>query len=514
MNLIESLNSLPHHLHKDFTGDTAGLCQLDSNYPFLSWLASEISPKSILEVGVRLGWSGISFLHGAPEATRYVGLDHEEIPGSNEKAAENIEHFCRQNCRHPEVRLVHADSQKLENLDLLGGQTFDLIFIDADHSYEGCYRDLTTFWPALAPGGSMIADDSLSEPVQSAVKRFCSEVNARNYQLAGSLRGQWVIIKPQRQPKKLHIQVNRPERTPIPHDFYGDEITLTVGTGVGDIYWVYQKFAPYFDKINFDIACVGDSPTKEESRAVAWLKCFPKVGTVREVICPFTDILGLQYPQMEDVIREWRRGNDPLFYCCNRWLEEGVRIEDIDPGAKVDFSIPLKTEPCELPFCEYTMLYVLGVAFEPNGNAVEHLKAPPFHLWDLGQYLHLLDLIYQKYNWKLPVVVIGASWDEHTYSLISRHLNARGIPTHPMFNQPPEKVMHVMKNAKFFVAYQCGLSIVAENFNVPQIVMFFPKYSEARRTWCKKENIGRVCHEATYRQTPEEIVGELRLQVG
>lgn len=36
---------------------------------------------------------------------------------------------------------------------------YDFLFIDGDHSYDGCFQDLVNWWPALAPGGHLICHD-------------------------------------------------------------------------------------------------------------------------------------------------------------------------------------------------------------------------------------------------------------------------------------------------------------------------------------------------------------------
>lgn len=47
---------------------------------------------------------------------------------------------------------------------------FDLIFIDADHSYEGVYKDLKAWLPKIKPGGILAGHDYYSsEGVQKAV---------------------------------------------------------------------------------------------------------------------------------------------------------------------------------------------------------------------------------------------------------------------------------------------------------------------------------------------------------
>lgn len=516
MNVVDLLNNTPHHLHPDFTGTTGGLYQGDDNYPFFERLAAELNPKSILEVGVRMGWSAISFLSGAKEADYYVGLDHQEIPGSNQLAGENIEYFAKETGRNMVVHMFNVDSQTITNLDFLEGKTFDMIFIDACHTYEGCYRDLQTFWPILNNGGAIVVDDTCMEDIKRAAVTFAQEVKAVNYDAGKSLRGDWVIKKPNLKaipPRQIIIQ-ERPEFKPFADDFHGDEITLTVATGLGDIFWVYQKFAPYFDKINFDIACVGNFATKEESRAERWMKCLPKVNNIKKIECPEAIQLGYQYPQMADSIEAWKSGQKPIFYCCNHWLEDGIRLEDIDPGAKVEFGIPMTTEACELPFDEYVLFYIAGVGYPAlTSQPFPHLQADPFNLWDVNTYLRMIDVIYEKYNLSLPVVMIGAKWDSHLYPLVEKHLAAKGIRSHGMFDDSPERVIHIIKNAKLFLAYQCGLSVVADNFNIPQIVVYFPKYDKARYAWGKKENARRICHETTYASKPEDIVEELQLEV-
>ncbi|MEX0924380.1 MAG: class I SAM-dependent methyltransferase [Candidatus Paceibacterota bacterium] len=60
--------------------------------------------------------------------------------------------------------------------------TFDLVFIDADHSYEACRKDADKFAPYVRDGGCLIFDDHISF---SGVTRVVGEL------LAG---GHWYVI--------------------------------------------------------------------------------------------------------------------------------------------------------------------------------------------------------------------------------------------------------------------------------------------------------------------------------
>lgn len=54
------------------------------------------------------------------------------------------------------VELIVGDSQnsKYPSIDRI-----DLLFIDADHSYEGCTRDLENWFPEVVPGGHVVLHD-------------------------------------------------------------------------------------------------------------------------------------------------------------------------------------------------------------------------------------------------------------------------------------------------------------------------------------------------------------------
>ena len=79
---------------------------------------------------------------------------------------------------------------------------FDLIYIDADHTFDGCYRDLINWWPKLKRGKFFTGDDFTNRRapmtgvpfgVVRAVKIFASQNNVAYYEIPGK---RWAIIKP------------------------------------------------------------------------------------------------------------------------------------------------------------------------------------------------------------------------------------------------------------------------------------------------------------------------------
>ncbi len=60
-------------------------------------------------------------------------------------------------------------------------EKYDLIFIDGDHSYEGCMQDLALYAPLLEPGGFIAAHDYISPKypgVKKAVDAFILQNSA------------------------------------------------------------------------------------------------------------------------------------------------------------------------------------------------------------------------------------------------------------------------------------------------------------------------------------------------
>ncbi len=115
-------------------------------------------PRSYLEIGTRFGYSLVSVARAAPELQLIVSCDLETYENRYALPSQQIaERNLRAAGYSAEARFIAGDSRRIP--ELVAGQTFDLILVDGDHSYEGCRSDILNCYPLLAPGGVLMIDD-------------------------------------------------------------------------------------------------------------------------------------------------------------------------------------------------------------------------------------------------------------------------------------------------------------------------------------------------------------------
>ena len=162
--------------------------------------------KNICEVGVFASQNFKRFLEGNPQIA--VGVDawikdgnpaHNDNSFSQEQLNEQCEYFKSLMTKFPSVRLYRQYSD--EAAKNFPDEYFDLIYIDADHSYEGCKKDLEAWWPKVKKGKFFIGDDYSEQhaPVEGvkfevirAVDEFAKNNNLVVYKIS---ENGWTIIK-------------------------------------------------------------------------------------------------------------------------------------------------------------------------------------------------------------------------------------------------------------------------------------------------------------------------------
>lgn len=107
------------------------------DYYRMKWaIAKVLRPKTILEVGVRYGYSASAFLNASPEA-HLVGIDADlpsfgGTPGAVDWAEKKL-------ASKYDVTFIRDNSQ---NLSRFPGETYDLIHVDGQQDGDGTFHDL------------------------------------------------------------------------------------------------------------------------------------------------------------------------------------------------------------------------------------------------------------------------------------------------------------------------------------------------------------------------------------
>ena len=142
-------------------------------------------PRHVLEIGTARGGTLFLLTESAAPDAHVVSLDlpHGRNGGGYPAwKAEIYRRFARGGRR---ITLLRANSHLPESRELAraeaGPQGFDLIMIDADHSYAGVKTDFELYAPLLAPGGMIVMHDILPNRFDAEidVAPFWQEVKAR-----------------------------------------------------------------------------------------------------------------------------------------------------------------------------------------------------------------------------------------------------------------------------------------------------------------------------------------------
>lgn len=134
------------------------LCPWEGEYLFsLAYMAK----KGIVETGRFHG--GSTFLISC--ANTNIPVHSVDIAPQND---ELLKTYFKKSGTGANVNLIVGDSQNVKYPEV---GDIDLLFIDGDHSYQGCTKDFENWYEKVVPGGSIVFHDSYfpSEVQQSVI---------------------------------------------------------------------------------------------------------------------------------------------------------------------------------------------------------------------------------------------------------------------------------------------------------------------------------------------------------
>lgn len=134
-------------------------------------LVKALQPQAILEIGSYQGGSLAIFRNAAPQA-RIVSIEPEPLFDPATWQVEVLQKYSNQ------------------ALPELIGQTFDFVFVDGNHSVEGCTYDLKNLIPLLQPTSVVVVHDSNYPDVHKALEAVADHYGPAQL-LTPYLPGEW-----------------------------------------------------------------------------------------------------------------------------------------------------------------------------------------------------------------------------------------------------------------------------------------------------------------------------------
>jgi len=139
-------------------------------------------PRVVAEIGVAEGWFTKDILKWNLDKLYLVDAwKHLEQTGDGGYAQEWHDGNYQQVLERTKPfgdKVVILKGLSHEMAEHIPDESLGLVYIDADHSYEGCMRDLESYYNKVVDGGIVAGHDflNLSYGVNKAVKQFCEEM--------------------------------------------------------------------------------------------------------------------------------------------------------------------------------------------------------------------------------------------------------------------------------------------------------------------------------------------------
>lgn len=156
---VKIMTALDHDIHTETILDNLNAKKPDIR-SLLLYLAKRYKPKSYLEIGVRRGFSMAMVAMGAPTC-HITGVDMwvANYGAVSNPGAKFVETQLRSLGIENKLYFLNGDSGPIlsELFDSNPKLKFDLILVDASHTYEGVLKDLRNCLPRMA--GFMVVDD-------------------------------------------------------------------------------------------------------------------------------------------------------------------------------------------------------------------------------------------------------------------------------------------------------------------------------------------------------------------
>lgn len=120
----------------------------------------------------------------------HMYIDERNISEREQRAIENMKPYVEAG------RFSFLRKYSDKALEDLEDEKFDFVYVDADHSYEWAYHDITNYWSKIKSGGVLCGHDRNLSGVSKALAQFCEEKDIPFTPSESPQTESWYIVKP------------------------------------------------------------------------------------------------------------------------------------------------------------------------------------------------------------------------------------------------------------------------------------------------------------------------------
>jgi len=148
-------------------------------------IVAELRPKAVLEIGTANGGTLFLFTRVADPEAKIISIDLPGGPFGGGYPKWKIPLYKSFEQKGQKIYLLRKNSHNPKTLDevkgILGDEKLDLLFIDADHTYEGVRKDFEMYAPLVRKGGIVAFHDICEHPSETGceVNKFWNEIKQR-----------------------------------------------------------------------------------------------------------------------------------------------------------------------------------------------------------------------------------------------------------------------------------------------------------------------------------------------
>lgn len=130
----------------------------------------DLRPQVVVEIGTARGGMFYCFSQLAARDATLISIDLPGAPNCGGQTATEREVFATFGPLTQRFHFIpddsHLPSTRQKLADILAGRKIDLLFIDGDHSYEGCIADFNDYHDLASPDGLIVFHDICLFPEQ------------------------------------------------------------------------------------------------------------------------------------------------------------------------------------------------------------------------------------------------------------------------------------------------------------------------------------------------------------